>query len=149
MKKITTITCCVSLMFLGIGMAMHSYTSHIGNATAVAATTYNLPSMANVQDVRNFLPLDIRLDWEKTHKSAENLETTNQDSSEVTKVDNYVVKKVPVVVERKVEVPVLYIATPKRDTLPDHSGPIYEVHRVDCDVDIPVPSSLGVEPYEE
>lgn len=137
----------MSLMILGIGMAIYGHSSTFKGATMTAATIHE-PPVLNIQDVRSLLPLDIRLDQEKMNKSTDTLETTIHEKSEVTKVDNYVVKKVPVVVERKVEVPVLYIATPKRDSVSNHS-PTYEVHKVDGEMDIPVPSSLGVEPYEE
>jgi len=131
----------MSLMVLGIGMAIFD-NNVLSNKTQTitAATTYDIPKY----DISSMqIPLDLRLDQAK---KVDTQETTNLDSSKVTKVDNHVVK-VPVVVERKVEVPVLYIATPKVNRKPNDA--IYSVHKIDGDIDIPVPDSLGVEPYEE
>lgn len=146
MKKLTTLLCCVSLMICGVSLAMYEKGNPLTHATLTAATTYTVPKFT-VDEVRSLLPLDIRLDQEKASKPADTLETTNQSVSEVTKVDNHVVKA-PMVIERTIEVPVLYIATPVSQ--PDSVPYKYDVHRVsDDDVGISEPISLDVESYEE
>lgn len=106
MKKLTTVFCSLCFMICGISLALYGHDSPIKHSAELkAATLYNIPKY-NVNDFQ--IPLDLKLDQEK---KADTQETVNLDVSEVTKTDNRVVK-VPTVVERVVEVPVLYIATP-------------------------------------
>ena len=122
--------------------------SKLSNALDVNAGTIASYTMPTNIDVPSFsIPLDLQLDQAKKAGVAE---TTNRDGPEVTKVDNHVVKA-PVVVEKRVEVPVLYIATPSEMENPTDTTERYAVHRLENGgIGITVPtSSLGVEPYEE
>lgn len=131
-------------MVAGISLAVSGNTSVLTRSTISAATTYNIPKI----DVSQMhMPLDLLLDQAK---KAGLEEATTIKEPEVTKVDTHTVK-VPVVVERTVEIPVLYIATPadnKGD--PPDDTPMYSVHKLDGGaIGITIPSSLDVESYEE
>ena len=131
-------------MVAGISLAVNGNTSVLTKSTISAATTYNIPKI----DVSQMhMPLDLLLDQAK---KAGLEEATTIKEPEVTKVDTHTVK-VPVVVERTVEVPVLYIATPadnKGD--PPDDTPMYSVHKLDGGaIGITIPSSLDVESCEE
>ena len=144
MKRLTTLICCLAFMVAGISLAINGNTNVLTRSTISAATTYNIPKI----DVSQMhMPLDLLLDQAK---KAGLEEATPIKEPEVTKVDTHTVK-VPVVVERTVEVPVLYIATPadnKGD--PPDDTPMYSVHKLDGGaIGITIPSSLDVESYEE
>ncbi len=144
MKRLTTLICCLAFMVAGISLAVNGNTNILTKSTISAATTYNIPKI----DVSQMhMPLDLLLDQAK---KAGLEEATTIKEPEVTKVDTHTVK-VPVVVERTVEIPVLYIATPadNKGDPPDNS-PVYSVHKLNNGgIGITIPSSLDVESYEE
>ena len=146
MKRLTTLICCLAFMVAGVSLAISGNSSKMSTSTIRAATTYDIPKI-DVSQMQ--MPLDLLLDQAK--KNADSLNTAIQNEPEVTKAEDHVVK-VPVIVEKKVEVPVLYIATPadNKGDPPDSSYAPYEVHKLsDGGIGITIPSSLGVEPYEE
>lgn len=119
MKRLTTTICSIAFAIFGICIAMNKSSTTVAQNTVVTHPITNL-QLADVQ-----LPKDLAMSL--YNKKLESKQATVQEAPEVEIVASKRVKERVRVVHKTLYVPVLYIATPKKE----NSNYKYDVQHID------------------